>query len=323
MVDFSSPLLFSVFLFSFLHPISSFNLRSLPKQPNFDPHIALIGDAVLVDGDGHGDFGDSFVKLTRPVASSFGLLLHNKPLKLHGSTSFYTQFTFAVSPDNGDGIVLSLFPGGGFPDEISPEKWLHRIGFVSGNGSNLSGGILKMEKGIVVPNNGGKLTSWVDYDSSSKTVEIRLSKFGESRPYDPLLAYPIDLSSKCEGREVFVGLSSGNSKSSEWSRVFSWRFGLRNVPKWMHSMPVDPRRPSLKQDEEGSQKNHLRPLTIVAGLIFATGCGALMAFLVLFVWAIAGNRNAISVAEPQSVDFQYEKVSLVAEEGSKDDGVRG
>ncbi|KAG6602633.1 L-type lectin-domain containing receptor kinase S.4, partial [Cucurbita argyrosperma subsp. sororia] len=180
-----------------------------------------------------------------------------------------------------------------------------------------------MEKGIVVPNNGGKLTSWVDYDSSLKTVEIRLSKFGESRPYDPLLAYPIDLSSKCEGREVFVGLSSGNSKSSEWSRVFSWRFGLRNVPKWMHSMPVDPRRPSLKQDEEGSQKNHLRPLTIVAGLIFATGCGALMAFLVLFVWAIAGNRNAIFVAEPKSVDFQYEKVSLVVEEGSKDDSVRG
>lgn len=169
------------------------------------------------------------------------------------------------------------------------------------------------EKGIVVPNDGGKLTSWVDYDSSSKMVEIRLGKFGDSRPYDPLSAYRIDLPSKCEGREVFVGLSSWNGKSSEWSRVFSWRFGLRNVPKWMHSLPVDPRRRSERKDE-GLQK-----LTIFAGLIFATGCGALMAFLALFVWAIASNRNAIFGA----VDFQYEKVGVVVEEGSKDGSLRG
>lgn len=308
MVNLSSQILFSIFLFPFLHPICSF---SLPKQPNFDPQISLIGDAAFVYTDRHSHAGGSFVKLTRPVASSFGLLLHNKPLTLQDSTSFSTHFTFSVSSDNADGLVLSLFPQGVFPDEVSPEKWLHSIQFIS---ANLSGGYVKTEKGILLPNNGGKFTSWVDYDS--KILEIRLSKFGESRPFNPLLAYPIDLPIKCGGREIFVGLSSWNSKSSEWSSVFSWRFGLRNVPKWMHSLPVDPRRRSDKQ-------NHSHPLTIFAGLIFATGCGALMAFLVLFMWAIAGNRNAIFGAEPQSVDFQYEKVSVVVEEGFKDVEGRG
>ncbi|XP_022993075.1 uncharacterized protein LOC111489199 [Cucurbita maxima] len=116
---------------------------------------------------------------------------------------------------------------------------------------------------------------------------------------------------------LFVGLSSWTSKSTEWSSVFSWRFGLRNVPKWMHSLPVDPRRHSDKQD-------HLRPLTIFAGLIFfATGYGALMAFLVLFIWAITRNRNAIFGAKPQSSDFQYERVSVVVAEGFKDVTTRG
>ncbi|XP_038885984.1 uncharacterized protein LOC120076289 [Benincasa hispida] len=303
MVNLSSQILFSIFLFQFLRPISSF---TFPKQPNFDPQISLIGDAAFVDSDGDAQGGASFVKLTRPVASSFGLLLFNKPLKIHDSTSFNTQFTFSVSPDNGDGLVLLLVPEGVFPGEVSPDRWVHSIEFIS---ANLSGGYVKSEKGILLPDNGGKFTSWVDYDS--KIMEIRLSKFGESRPYDPSLVYPIDLSIKCGGREVFVGLSSWNSKSSEWSRVFSWRFGLRNVAKWMHSLPVDPR-------QRSDEQNHSHPLTIFAWLIFGTGCGGLIAFLVLFMWAIAGNRNAIFEAEPQSVDFQYEKVSVVVEEGFKD-----
>ncbi|KAL4032378.1 hypothetical protein IC575_005450 [Cucumis melo] len=308
MVNFSSQFLFSIFLFQFLHPISSF---TFPRQPNFDPQLSLIGDAAFVSTDAHVNGGASFVKLTRPIASSFGLLLHNKPLTIHESTSFNTHFTFSVSPENGDGLVLSLFPGGIFPDEVSPEKWVHSIQFVS---ANLSDGYVKPEKGILLPNNGGKFTSWVDYDS--KMVEIRLGKYGESRPYDPLLEYPIDLAIKSGGREVFVGLSSWNSKSSEWSRVFSWRFGVRNVHKLMHSLPVDPRRGSDEQD-------HSYPLTIFAWVIFGTGCGALMAFLVLFMWAIAGNRNAIFGGEPQSVDFQYEKVNVVVEEGFKDVEGRG
>ncbi|XP_022133454.1 uncharacterized protein LOC111006026 [Momordica charantia] len=318
MVNLPSHLLIFLFFYYFLHPVSSFTLPTLSNNPNFDPHVALIGDAAVVHADADAD--DSFVKLTRPVASSFGLVLNAKPLRLHDSSSFSTQFAFWVSPDNGDGLVLSLFPGS---FELSREKWIHAIEFVSANVSNLSGGYLKTERGVLVPTIGGKLTSWVDFDSSSKMVEIRLSKFGDSRPYDPSFAYPIDLASKCEGEEVFVGLSSWNSKPSQWSRVFSWRFGLRNIPKGMHSLPVDPQRRSEKQGEE-LQKNHLLPLTIFAGLIFATGCGALMAFVVLFMWVIAANRNAIFAAEPQSVDFQYQKVSVVVvEEGLKDVSTRG
>ncbi|PHU03343.1 hypothetical protein BC332_28594 [Capsicum chinense] len=43
-------------------------------------------------------------------------------------------------------------------------------------------------------NSGKNLQSWIDYEISSKRLEIRLSKLGEIRPFDPLLSCLVNMS---------------------------------------------------------------------------------------------------------------------------------
>ncbi|XP_015877325.3 L-type lectin-domain containing receptor kinase VIII.2 [Ziziphus jujuba] len=334
---FSSPTLIA-------KPISSSSLQSLNNNtPNFERHIALFGDAQLVDGGG-------YVKLTRPSVSSSGLLLRREPFSfldpnLHTPSSFSTEFTFSISPGNGDGIVLVLVPsdfGSKFSGHGSfglsrQNRFLGvefdtemdgKVGDVNDNhvgvdvGSLLSVAVCNVSSMNLVLNSGEKLKSWIDYDASSKRLEIRLSKLGEPRPYNPIIAYGIDLLAMWRDEPVLVGISSSNGKSLQISSIYSWKFSLRTYPNRMHSLPADPRGFS---DEHGKhltmRQRRVCPLTILAGLIFATGCGALMAFVVLFLWAVVVNRNIIFPAESplHPVDFRYEKISVVVGKGN--DGV--
>ncbi|XWS28649.1 hypothetical protein CRYUN_Cryun25bG0089100 [Craigia yunnanensis] len=62
----------------------------------------------------------------------------------------------------------------------------------------------------LVLNNGEKLHSWIDYEASSKSLEIRWSQSNSTRPNDQLLSYSVNLSKLWNDEEVFVGLSSSN-----------------------------------------------------------------------------------------------------------------
>lgn len=326
-------------------PISSSpTFQASNKTPNFEPGIALFGDAQLVDGG-------SCVKLTRPSISSSGLVLRREPFRLvapdlHGPTSFSTEFAFSISPGNGDGIVLVLVPadfGSKFSGHgsfgLSKENRFLGVEFdteMDGNvgdldanhvgvdvGSFLSVAVGNVSSMNLVLNSGEKLISWIDYDSSSKRLEVRLSKFGEPRPYNPIVAYGIDLLSMWRDEPVLVGISSSNGNSTQISSIYSWRFSLRNYPNRMHSLPADPRG---YLDGHGkdltTHKRRVCPLTILAGLIFATVCGALMAFSVLFLWAVVVNRNAVFPAESpvHPVDFRYEKINVAV--GKDANGVK-
>ncbi|KAK1570973.1 hypothetical protein Q3G72_010024 [Acer saccharum] len=99
---------------------------------------------------------------------------------------------------------------------------------------------------------------------------------------------------------------------------------LRSVPYGMHSLPADPRGYGKVHGEGfGDHKRSICPLRILAGLIFATGCAALLAFVMLFVWAIVVNKHTEFPTKIQvhPEDFKYEKIIVVEDEDGK--GVQG
>ena len=291
--------------------ISAFSFR----KTSFDSEIALYGDA-RISNDG------SSIILTPPLTSRSGLLTYNRGFRLLEATSFSTDFLFSISPGNGDGLALVLLPNDfasmldSIPFELSRKiRFLgvefdaNRVGIDVGglvfeNAKNLSSANLFL-------NSGEKLRSWIDYNANSKKLEVWLSKFGNSRPNDPILSYTIDLSETSKGKEVFVGITASSGNSSQTSSVYSWSFRLRNLPNWFHSQPVDPRRESGKPLR--MQKTRVSPLTFLARVIFGTGCLALISFVLLFVWAIFIGRHATAATEEElpkfTADFRYQKIN--------------
>ncbi|XP_061976765.1 L-type lectin-domain containing receptor kinase S.4-like [Populus nigra] len=319
-----------VLVLHLLCPISTFSLVTLTsKNPNFDPQIALLGDA-KVSNDG------SHVLLTSPFPSSSGLLMYKHPFKFPSfspakATSFSTEFSFSIS---GKGNGLSLLMGSrnfalrvlgqGKSGVLSEKSYLGvEIGSLSDsnvgdfNASLVAVGVSNASSSVhLETNTGEKLKSWVDYKVSLKRLEVRLSKVGDERPHNPTIAYSIDLSKMWGDNEVYVALQSFNGKSLETCVVYSWRFRLRKVPNRMHSLPADPHGYVDEPNEElGVHKRRFCPLSVLAGIIFVTGCGAMLAFAVLFVWAVFVNRHTVfpTKGNVKPVDFKYEKISVVVE----------
>ena len=322
--------------------------QTLTNSPNFDPEIALLGDAKFVADHSH-------VQLLTPLPSSSGLLLYNNPFKfLHPTrsktTSFSTDFSFSITAarggnGNGDGLAFVIFPyhsafkfvGQGPFGVSSEKKYLgiefdtkmdDNVGDVNANhvgvdvNSLVSVSVGNVSSLNLVLNNGEKLKAWIDYDLISKTIEVRLSKFRDSRPYSPVLTYHIDLLKMWGNEDVYVGIFSSNGLSEQTSSVFSWNFRLRSAPYWMHSLPADPRGYVDEHAERlREHKRSICPLKVFAGVIFGTGCAALMAFLILSVWSIFVNRDSVFPAEYQirPADFRYKKINVIVEE----DGKRG
>ncbi|KAK8611076.1 hypothetical protein V6N13_131140 [Hibiscus sabdariffa] len=323
-----------IFLFLTAKPISSFAHQALHNNPSFDPHISLFGDARVEEGS-------SNVQLTRSHAPSSGLLLQDKPFKstlvrnVGQLTSFSTEFSFSIAPGNCDGLAFVLIPNGFHarfqgqgPFGLSGENTFLGIEFDTkkeDKAGNFNANHVRIDiHGLesvkvsnltslnVVLNSGDVLKSWVDYDSSSKLLQVRLSKHDQNRPLNPILAYQIDLVEMWGNEDVFVGIiSTANDESSKTSsnvNVYSWRFRVSAVRSWMHSLPADPRDYMDKESKEiREEKGKSCALTILARLIFATGCGALFAFVVLFMWAIFVSRHTVFPVkcEPDHKDFSY------------------
>ncbi|XP_071929200.1 L-type lectin-domain containing receptor kinase VIII.1-like [Coffea arabica] len=318
----------------------------LPYAPKFDPNLLLIGDARLTNSA-------SSVQLTDPTSSSSsGLLIRSKTFKFRSSNSkkpaikpvsFSTDFIFSISPHDGDGLALIIVPADfssnfsrdGFG--LSRQSRFFAVEFDTSRNENVgdenanhvgidvaslhSVQVSNVSSIGLVLNSGIKLHSWVDYDSSSKRLEVRLSGFGSPRPYAPLLAYQIDLGEMWKGEEVLVGLSSSRGNSVQKTCIYSWKFAVRIAPKWLHSQPVNPQAFSSKRSEDKvADKKSLCALRLLSGLIFATGCGLLAAFVVLFLWAVFANNDQVAVipvkCSANAGDFRYEKIQVVLEDSS-------
>nr|GMD02057.1 L-type lectin-domain containing receptor kinase S.4-like [Ipomoea batatas] len=331
-------LLLPLLLSLFPHPISS---NPFPITPHFDPNLNIAGDAKLATSG-------SFVRLTDPSKSSrsSGLLFQRAPFKFLGPKprSFSTDFTFSVPPRSSDGIALIIVPKD-FPSRLSAESFgLSRenrffgvefdamvnenVGDENDNhvgidvGSLVSLKICNVSSIKLKLSSGVKLHSWVDYDSSSKRLEVRLCKFGGARPFEPLLAYQVDLGEMWKGEEVLMGLSSSSGNSVEATTVYSWSVRARRVPSWLHSQPLDPFK-EFKVSNEHTREHKMvisnGPclVALLSGLIFAVGFGALVAFAALFFRAIFASEKEAEV-QPKCLvypgEFRYEKVNVVVDD---------
>ncbi|KAI3514390.1 hypothetical protein L1887_12752 [Cichorium endivia] len=301
---------------------SSFSFKNFGRNSSFESVLALYGDAKVVNDS-------SSLQLTAPSVSSAGRVIYKNPIKFYGGTpkklvSFSTYFSFSISSDsrNGDGLAFIVFSDGypadlfddngsfGLPygdnlkflsvefDTLMDDKYgdmnENHIGidlssFVSLKAINLS----SLNFGL---KSGNRLQVWIDYQSSSRRLEVRLSKSGENRPVDPLLFHHIDLPKIWpENNGFFVGLSSSNGNSSQLCNVHSWSFKTRESPDWMHSEPLDPI--LFKGREETEIKIHKKSdcvMRILSALILGIGLGALGSFIGMFMWTICAKRRPIA-----------------------------
>ncbi|GAB4833921.1 hypothetical protein Ancab_032168 [Ancistrocladus abbreviatus] len=329
----------------------SFGFQTFSKDSNFESQLALYGDAKV-------DSGGSFVQITGSRSMSTGRLMYKRPIKLvegdpRKQMSFGTYFSFSLSAQVGVGLAFVMLPNGfasngydgssfglsyglgqgkirGFAVEFDT-KIDAKYGDPNGNhvgidvGSLVSVKVTNVSKTKLVLNSGEKLQCWIDYEPSSKRVEVRLSKLGAERPIVPLVSCPIDLLEIFKDEELFFGLSASNANSTQICNVYSWSFKLRRFPYWMHSQPLDPDLLSKDAKPVIMQRRSDCTLRVLTALIFGTGCGALGAFLVLLVWTMLANRQPVMpeefVVHPVKCDYDYDKVKvLVMDEAMKDGG---
>ncbi|GAV65482.1 Lectin_legB domain-containing protein [Cephalotus follicularis] len=325
---------------------SSFAFKRFGKDPNFEANIALYGDAKVVNGG-------SSVQLTNSVSSSAGRVMYKKPIKFvegnpRKSASFSTYFSFSLSREAGDGLAFVMVPSGfdfkvfgnsSFGLPLGLEKSESRVLAVefdslkdakyddlNGNhvgidmGSLVSVKVSNLSSVNLVLNNGEKLQSWIDYEASSKRLEVRLSQFGDTKPIDPLLSYSIDLSKLWNDEGVFVCLSSSNRNSSQTCFAYSWSFKVRSVPHWMHSEPLNPEVFVENKKSVVQQKRSDCFLRVLTALLFGTACGALGAFTVMYLCTIFASRRPIVPKEcsVHPVEFEYKKVKVVVDKAIED-----
>ncbi|XP_061346536.1 L-type lectin-domain containing receptor kinase VIII.2-like [Gastrolobium bilobum] len=327
-------------------PISSFSFTDFEKDPIFKSSVALYGNAKVVNGG-------SEVLLSGYGNSGSGKVMYKKPIKIvegkaSGLVSFSTYFAFSMSMDDGDGLAFVLVPSGvegevfdnsssalsfGLKDrkfkvigvQFSASRDGRNGGSASCNvainvGSSVPAKIINTSSANLGLRSGGKLHAWIDYEASSRRLEVRLSQYGHSRPSDPLLWHSIDFSNVWEAKEMFAGFSPVKGNTSQSCFLYSWSFIVRHFPHWMHSEPLDP-----KVLVKNTETPVVKPrsdcfLRILAAMIFGAGCGALAAFIVLYLWTIFGNRRPVMPEEyvMQPVDFEYKKVNIVVDKTIKD-----
>lgn len=331
-------ILFSIFLLYFrslaVESKSSFYFKNFSKDSNFKSQLALYGDSkVVVSG--------LSLEITGSSVSGAGRIIYKNPIKLlevktESLVSFSTNFSFSLSRAYGNGLTLFMVPFSSFGLLVEKKVRLFSVEFDisddnkygDANGNHVGSFIYVKVRNVsssikLVLSSGEKVQAWIDYEASSKRLEVRMSKLGHIKPVDPVLSYSIDMSLMWKEDEVLVGLGSVYGNSSQLCNVYSWGFSSRQVPHLMHSQPLDP---EVHVDEKKAPTIHKRSdcLTkILAALIFGTACGALGAIFALFVWTIFGeNRRAIIPEEyaVQPVRIEYKKCEVVVDkqlEGNK------
>lgn len=294
----------------------AFSFKNFDKDCNFQPQLALYGNAKVANDSLSVQIGGSGV-------SNSGRVISKKPINFFaGNTrnmvSFSNYFVFSMSIEKGDGLAfvmlplefpLSSFDGGSMGmlgerklrflavefDTFKDEKYAdvndNHVGFDVDSFVSLK--VSNVSSINLVLNSGEKIQAWVDYEASSKRFEVRLNKFGENRPVDPLLTYAIDFSKMWKDDSFIVGLSFSSGNSSQKCNVYSWNFSTRTMPHWMHSQPLDPQDLLGKGEELKVPKKSDCGIRTVTALIFGTVCGALGAFLVLFMCTIFGSRRPV------------------------------
>ncbi|CAA7061797.1 unnamed protein product [Microthlaspi erraticum] len=327
--------------------ISSFSYNGFVKFRSFDKSVALFGDSKLVNG------GPS-IQLTDPVSRSEGRVVYKKPIKLFKgkersfSGSFSTHFSFQMSSKEiGSVLAFVMVPSG-----LDLRLFGRKDNTTSGLGFLLQNEIVAVEFGVSKRGNrvgilvgrpesarirklssfGGhfngekRLNCWIDYEASSKRVEVRLSVSTTIKPVDPIVSYTVDLAKVWKDGKFMVGLTSTNGNSSKPHYLHSWSFRLRHPSMRIHSQPLDPNAVSktVKEEEKTVEVKKGKSKCVwkmLGALVMGAVCGTLGAMLALYLWTVCGNRQSMAVVPEECAngksDVVVMKEDVVHEEGKK------
>ncbi|KAF8089831.1 hypothetical protein N665_0496s0039 [Sinapis alba] len=332
---------------------SSFSFNGFVKSPSFNRNVALFGDSKLVSGG-------SSIQLTGSVSRSQGRIIYMKPINLfqegtkgrNFSGSLSTSFSFSMMSSKEIGSVMAFVM---VPTGLDLKLFGRKDNISSGLGFLLKKQIVAVEFGISKRGNrvgilvgrpessrirnlssfGGhfsgekkKLNCWIDYEASSKRIEVRLSLSNALKPVDPFVSYSVDLAKIWKGKKFMVGLTSANGNSSKPHYLHSWSFKLRHPPSMrIHSQPLDPNAVSktVKAVEEKTVEVKGKSNCIwrmLGALVLGAVCGTVGAMLALYLWTICGNRRSMAVVPEECANEKSDIVvikaaAVVDEQGKK------
>lgn len=255
---------------------------------------------------------------------------------------FSTYFSFALPPAPSSSFAFFLTPSAGSASRSPPALAL--VFSARHVRLDLAGRtVLQTETHHPVPTTPSlqlrHLHAWIDYHSNNSssnpatdTLHVRLAATRipttshhpapAPTPTPPLLSYPLHLPPFLRRGPILAGFrtSSGNCT------LFTWAF--RAAPNRMHSMPLNPtdllttpppeRVASARARAPALDRRYSSPWGAALSLLLAAAAGAMLTFLVLFLWYSVSKRRPVAPVEypMHPSHLVYEKIVLV---GVKDD----
>lgn len=188
------------------------------------------------------------LRVTPAAEGQSGSAFSLSPITLSDNYSFSTRFTFNFNSQGGiegaDGLVFVVQTnandvggaGGGIgyanlPNSLGVEFDSYNNGAIddfSGNhvGIDLGGNIdsVALTESPYTFDSGQDLTAWIDYNSATGQLEVRLSN-SDTRPADALLSYGVNLQTVLGGgNSAFVGFTSGTGAGWANHDILNWTF---------------------------------------------------------------------------------------------------
>ncbi|KAE8650976.1 lectin-domain containing receptor kinase VI.4 [Cucumis sativus] len=130
---------------------------------------------------------------------------------------------------------------------------------------------------------GDLIQAWIDYDGRSKVVNVTIAPASVIRPTEPLISYPINLTSVLNER-MFVGFSASTGKETSFHYISGWSFAINESAPQLDVSQLPP--PLKVQSPPPSSPSTFNPLVTVVVPILS----AMTLMLILFLASIFRRR---------------------------------
>lgn len=241
-----------------LRPLAHLAAAALPALFAAGAHAALVIDypdfssTAGLTLNGNAAKVGNVLRVTPATFSQAGSAFSTNTVSLSSNASFSTYFQFRFTTAGGacdgpnscgaDGLVFvvqtvsnNVGGGGGgigyqgIPKSLGIEfdTWFNGGVDIDSNhvGIDLNGDVNSVKSVTVAEadmNNGAIWNAWVDYNSATSLLEVRLTQLG-TRPVTALLSYNVDLASVLGSTSAFVGFTSGTGAAFANHDVLTWK----------------------------------------------------------------------------------------------------
>ncbi len=197
--------------------------------------------------------GRSVLRVTPAQFFKSGSVFGTTAASFGPNYNFSTRFTFNLNGQRGggaDGLVFviqanSNTVGGsgggigykGIGNSLGVEFDTFNNGAIDQNSNNhigidLNGSLASLAQNNALPfilDSRRDLTSWIDYDGSTQTIEVRLND-SAVRPLTSVLSYRFDLGAVLGSQNAFVGFTSGTGGGAANHDLIAWEFSSASDP---------------------------------------------------------------------------------------------